>query len=185
MAARQSQVARFYKNNRGNFNLIDDNNYVYVWNQGERDTPDVRTYWKCQEYKICDVRACVLNNNIVRVPKHDHPSDMIKLEAELQSLEAVARAVENPTIKPRQILGDLANQPSSLAVKLARRPEASLVRTIQKLRAAAREEPNIPKNFDDLLSMEIPEKYSKTKDGEIFLRLKDTVSENSDQGIVM
>jgi hypothetical protein len=185
MAAKQTQVAKFYKNNRGNLNLIDESNHVYVWNQGKRDTPDVRTYWKCREYKICDVKATVLNGNIIKVPTHKHGSNLAKLESELQTLEAIARAIENPQIKPRQILAELSNQDVSLATRLARRPEASLTRTIQKKRALVRDEPPVPTSFKDLLNSPLPEKYSKTKSGDPFLLLKDVVTESSEKGIMM
>jgi len=178
-------IAKYFVNSRGNKQLIDPENYVYRHNKGKRDVPGVRTYWTCDQYTICDAMATVLDDKIVKMPSHNHGSDLAGLEAKLQSLEAVARAKENPQIKPRQILAELSLQSNSLLTKLARRPEASLTRSIQLARAKIRDEPPSPATFADLLSMEIPEKYSKTKSGEMFLITKDYISEDSEKGILM
>ena len=185
MAVVEAEAARYFTNSRGNKQLIDSQNYVYTHSSGLRDVPGIRTYWKCDRYKICKVMATVLNDRIISVPTHQHTSNIAGLKAKLQSLEAVAKAVENPQIKPRQILAELANQPCSLAVKLARRPEASLTRAIQKKRAALRDEPPLPNKFSELKAMEIPDKYGKTKDGDQFLLVKDYISENNRKGIVL
>ena len=178
-------IAKYFVNSCGNKQLIDPENYVYRHNKGKRDVPGVRTYWTCDQYTICDAMAAVLDDKIVKMPSHNHGSDLAGLEAKLQSLEAVARAKENPQIKPRQILAELSLQSNSLLTKLARHLEASLTRSIQLARAKICDEPPSPAKFADLLSMEIPEKYSKTKAGETFLITKDFISEDSEKGILM
>ena len=178
---------KYFLNSKGNRQLIDSQNYVYCWNRGPKDdTRDVRSYWRCDQYLICKSYATVLNGKIISVKPHEkHGSDLAGLQAKLQEVDALKLAKENPHVRPRQILAGLANQNVSLATRLARRPEASLTRSIQRVRALVREEPNVPKSFAEILQMEIPEKYVQKPTGEPFMIKKAMVSENSDKGFLM
>ena len=175
--------ARFFKNSRGNKQLIDPNNYIYTHNK-TRDTGI--TYWKCADYKNCRAYAVLdRHGNFVKVPEHSHGSNIAGLQAKLQGLDAIKKARLNPNKRPRQVLAELANQQSSVQVQLAQRSEAGLTRAIQRVWAKEREEPTIPKTFADLFNGPFPDKYSKASDGSNFLLMKDFVDENSDKAFVI
>ena len=121
----EAEKAKFFTNVRGNQQLIDSENYVYYSN---KKTDTGRSYWICTE-KSCSGRANVdKDGNVTRVSNHNHGSNIAGLHAHLQAVGAIQKSKENPNILPRQILGNLANQPTSLETVLSKRPEASLTR---------------------------------------------------------
>jgi len=172
-------AARFFINSRGNKQLIDPNNHVYVHNKTKENG---KSFWRCFNYKTCDVSVTLnADQTFVRIPDHNHGSDIAGLEAKLQALDAIEKARKNPNIRPRQILGELAAQPSGPETKLAQRTEGGLTKAIQRARAKERNEPEPPKSFADMMSARFPDEYSKTSDGSNFLLVKDYVDENTDK----
>jgi len=175
----ETLMARFFSNSRGNDQLIDPNNHVYILNKRK---PNGKSYWKCEKYKTCSATASLsIENQFENIGDHNHGSDIIGLEAKLRALEAVQKARQNPNMPPRQILGDLANQSGGSGLKLALRTEGGLTKAIQRARAKDRDEPAVPQTFSDLFSAPFPKKYSKTSDGSEFLLVKDFITENSDK----
>lgn len=172
-------AARFFINSRGNKQLIDPNNHVYVHNKTKENG---KSFWRCANYKTCDVSVTLnADQTFVRIPDHDHGSDIAGLEAKLQALNAIEKARKNPNIRPRQILGELAALPGGPETKLAQRTEGGLTKAIQRARAKERNEPEPPKTFADMVSARFPEEYSKTSNGSNFLLVKDFIDENSDK----
>ena len=78
-------------------------------------------------------------DKFLKIPEHSHGSDIAAVEAKLKGLKAIDKAHENPNKRPRQVLAELANQTSNVAVKLAQRPEGGLTRAIQRARAKDRD----------------------------------------------
>ena len=108
---------RFFTNNRGNKQLIDPQNHVYFHNKTK---PSGKSFWRCANYKTCNASAILQDEQVfVRIPEHDHGSDLAGLQAKLQALDAIEKARQNPNIRPRQILGELAAQPGGPETKLA------------------------------------------------------------------
>ena len=170
---------RFFTNNRGNKQLIDPQNHVYFHNKTK---PNGKSFWRCANYSTCKASAILQDEQVfVRIPEHKHGSDMAGLQAKLQALDAIEKARQNPNIRPRQILGELAAQPGGPETKLAQRTEVGLTKAIQRVRAKERNEPDPPKSFADLFTAPFPNEYSKTANGEDFLLLKDYVDENMDK----
>ena len=117
--------AKYFTNVRGNQQLIDDENHIYYCKK-RKETG--QSYWVCTK-KSCQGRANVdKDGQVTIVSQHSHGSDIAGLEAHLQALDAIKTAKENPNIKPRQILAQLANQSNDIATILSKRTEASLTR---------------------------------------------------------
>ena len=118
------EEAKYFINVRGNQQLTDSEHYVYYCKKRRNEL----SYWICAN-KSCSGRANVnKDGKVSRVSNHNHGSDIAGLEAHKQALQAIQTAKENPNAKPRQILGDLANQNTDIATVLAKRPESSLTR---------------------------------------------------------
>ena len=115
----------YFVNIRGNQQLVDSDNYVYYC-KSKKETG--QSYWVCTKTS-CTGRANVDKDKKVRVvSSHNHGSDIAGFEAHQLALKAIQTAKQNPNIKPRQILGHLASQSTSIATVLSKRPEASLTR---------------------------------------------------------
>ena len=118
-------VAKYFTNARGNKQLIDSANHVYYC---KRKTESGLSYWRCAN-KTCSGRANVDEAGKVSVvSEHNHGSNIAALEAHLQALDAIQMAKDNPNMRPRQILGNMAVQNSDLSTVLSKRPEESLTR---------------------------------------------------------
>ena len=170
---------RFFINSRGNRQLIDPNNHVYVHNKTKENG---KSFWRCANYKTCKATAILEDDRTFsKIPVHDHGSDIAGLEAKLQTLKAIDKARNNPNIPPRQILGELAAQPGGSETKLAQRTEGGITKAIQRARAKEKNEPDPPKSFADLFAGPFPDEYLKTADGSDFLLVKDYIDENMDK----
>jgi hypothetical protein len=113
-----STPARFFKNSRGNLQLIDPSGYTFVRHTG-KSGPEQRVYYRCSEYKKgCKTWAVVKNNQIINLPiLHDHLLSS-NIDAKLAELWAADQAQELTT-KPKEIWEILNNLPFSVRDDLA------------------------------------------------------------------
>ena len=132
-----SAPARYFKNRRGNLQLIDPNGYIMVRNNGKQG-PGQRVYYCCSEYKKgCKARAIVQDNLVVNMPVlHNHLRDS-KVDVKLAELSAVEKA-ENLKIKPREILKELKGLPRHVRRELC--PQKHLLRRIKRRRMKVKKE---------------------------------------------
>ena len=131
-----SAPAKFFKNNRGNLQLIDNNGYTMVRHSG-CDAPGKRVYFRCSEYKKgCKTWAIVQDNKIVNTPiLHNHFRGNI--DSKLVELCVLAKS-EDLKIRPKQILNELDKLPPSVRDGLA--PKKSLLRRMKERRMKVKKE---------------------------------------------
>jgi FLYWCH zinc finger domain len=123
---------RFGKTQKGKLMLIDHQWHCYT----QDGTKGSRAFWKClkKNSKKCKGRAATIPDEghkvVYQSNNHNHTSDIIKTQVRLKEQEVVARAVQNPGVPPRQILGQMAMEVGDTAELAAKTPNANLTRQI-------------------------------------------------------
>jgi hypothetical protein len=170
-ASTDKEKARFGLTQKGKPLLID-----HEWHHYTKDnTRGEREFWRCtsKATKGCPGRAVTVpteSNKVVFLSQnHNHPSDITHTKVLLLENAAVQRAVENPGVPPRRVLGDLAMQIQSSSEMAARAPATNLLRRIHYQRKKVNMEPKRPTDWEGLL--QLPEKFTTTAGGSRFLLL--------------
>lgn len=93
------------------------------------------------------------------------------------------RAVDNPALPPRVILGDIVNQLAQNGDLLPKTSRA-FVRSVQRARVNHGGHPVVPQTFDEAVDL-MPEKYNQTATRERFFRQAVKIYEDSDEGLML
>lgn len=119
--------------------LIDCQSFCYT----KKDTKGSRTFWQCtkRDSKRCNARATTtLDGKMSLSGEHNHLSDIIGVDVKLKEQEIHQKAVTNPCLNPRAVLGELTslmNSPAEMAhMSLSR----NFVRRIQYARQSTSRE---------------------------------------------
>ncbi|KAL4131605.1 hypothetical protein QTP88_008898 [Uroleucon formosanum] len=124
-----------------------------------------KTFWKCSLYKKykCGGRVHVENDEVVKSYEHNHVPDNAQVELK-ELMYNMKHDAQTSAATSHGVIGNLASQvPLSVAGQLP--SVASLKRTIQRARRTKLNAPVNPLNF----SFDIPEDFTKTKNGDDFL----------------
>ena len=162
---------RFGKMQKGKLMLIDHQWYCYT-QDGAKGS---RAFWKCikKNSKKCKGRAATIPNAghkvVYQSNNHNHTSEIIKTQVRLKEQEVVARAVQNPGVPPRRILGQMAMEVGDTAELAAKTTNANLTRQINYQRKKDNQAPGEPSEWSDI--EKLPEKFTQTAHGLRFLLL--------------
>jgi hypothetical protein len=172
-----SDKARFAITQRGKPLTID-----HLWHQYTKDNEKgQRTFWRCafKYAKKCPARAATISskdNKVVYLSdNHNHGSEIVRTKVKLMEQEAVQKAVENPSVPPRRVLGELSMRYQTTSELAAKASNENLARRINYKRKKENEAPGEPSDWHDI--EEPPEKFTKTASDGRFLLLN-TISEN-------
>ena len=163
---------------RGGKLLIDPQNYIYtrVNTKGERHN------YKCLEFRRegckATARTGVKEDDekfIYAVTAHNHASSIAKVDFLKAEKTAIDRAKDNIALPPRVILGDISNEMAGQGHTLPKSGNA-LIQTLQQARVKAGGHPNVPKTFDEVLTM-IPVEKKLTASGDRFLQFAGKVTD--------
>ena len=180
------KLVSFTTSKRGSPQLV-YNNHVHTLNKKK---PNGNKYWICAKGRSADFSCSgsVTTDSEDRVlssSPHVHGSNIPSLKAKEQRLDAIRKAVENPLMRPRRILGDVIENTRQLDVSLERSSDDAIKKAMRRARNKSSNYPPIPKMFSDLMSGPLPEKFSATATGEPFLLCKDFVNENTEKGFIV
>jgi len=165
------RLVRFEKTYK-NVKAVDAHHYTYYLNNSNSKTVN---YWLCSS-KRCIKRIITRKStgNLVcdSLPEHDHGNNLKKqktLKLENQVVEQMAGNIANT---PRSILTEVTN--SFLAGSssgLHGMQSAGAIKTkVWRARQKLNPMPKIPRNHQDIMEIqELPDKITKTKDGQSFL----------------
>ena len=160
--------AAYVVSKRGNQLLIDPFNYLYCKDKKVGN----REYWCCirknsKNQPWCGGKATTEGDTIKNTRSHNHASDPIDVGVR-QKKEKVLKMVEaHPEMKTSQALNVWAQETSAPEDRSKAVTLKSMERTVQRVKAKAQEHPAVPQNYLDL--EHLPEKFTKTWDGERFL----------------
>ena len=148
--------------------MIDDHNYMFRKNKTRNET----TYWICQ-HKNCKVTGVVTITEPGHVTcrgVHSHLSNACRVEALILESKLVARALENPTIKPRVLFSDIISTPNVHEDVIMSLPsQLNLTQKIHNERSKLNmSDVREPKSFVELVE-NMPEALKHTNSGERFL----------------
>ena len=172
---------RFITNNKGNPQLVDDENNLYHASTKSKDV----VYLTCSMLKKlnCPGRAILKTDPTTGVQvahytgKHNHLSSLAKVEAKVMDRSVIKAGVGNSTMPPSRVLAEALNKDVHESVLMARRKSGNLIRTIQMERAKEKGHSAVPVSLEAILSSPLPDQYSKTASGDQFLIWKDYVSD--------
>lgn len=179
---------RYIENNRGNKQLIDDQNFLYHVDQRRGN----RTWWVCTEKRKlnCKATAAVVQfeSNGIETEyatffgDHSHLSNLAKVQAQIMDRQTIAEAKMNLSAPPSKILADSTNKhkndSTTTSVLLHRRKSASIIRSMQIQRAKVKDHSSVPQSMAAIAISPLPEKYMVTEMGDQFLLVKDNVEED-------
>ena len=116
------EPARFIFGNRGSHNLRDINNFTYIrW----RKKSDTIVAWKCSQFRAnCTATAQTVieedgSEYFYKIPdvnRHNCTVNIDKLAAKALLQETLENAVENKTVKPRQLFADMTKEKENIGV---------------------------------------------------------------------
>ena len=180
-----SEKITFTTTNRGNRQLIYQNHLFWF----NKKKPNGRSLWRCSKCKTEKCEAYLTtgpNDEFVRATEHNHGSNIPALKAKIQRIEALDFASKNPTLNPRRILGDLAaNHPQDLNVSLEKSSEIAMSKAMRRARNKELGYPKLPQTFAEVQALQFPDRFSKTKAGDPFLVLKDFVTTDSENVMLL
>lgn len=173
------QPAAYVESKRGNPLLLDPFNYIYCKDKqvGQRG------YWHCvrkssKNQPWCPGTAGTLGEIIKFTHRHNHPSDPIDVGVRKKKEKVLKMAAANPEMKTSQVLNVWAQETNAPEDRSKAVSLKSMERTVQKVKARTLDHPAVPRDYSDL--DQVPEKFSKTWDGERFL-LSNIELENGDR----
>jgi hypothetical protein len=185
--AKPHMKPRYVPNNRGNDQLIDDDNHLYHVDQRK----GCRVFWVCVEKKRLGCRCTAV---VVKLEKdgvdieyatfsgtHTHLSNLAKVKAQIMDRKTINEALANISAPPSKIIAEsvhkLADDSTTNSVLLNRRKSSNIIRTIQKERAKLKGHSAVPVSMVDIVNTPLPGKYTVTEMGEPFLVVKDQISD--------
>ena len=84
-------------------------NYIYFKNSTKRNTE----YWRCADYRRLECSTLAKTRigltQIINSPKHNHASSIAKVNYIKIEKTMIDRAVDNPALPLRFLLGDICN----------------------------------------------------------------------------
>lgn len=169
-------MAYFLLNKKGTKVLVDKENYMYkVMNKQGNSV-----YWRCSEYRSLQCSGITKTHGIedpmpLIAGKHSHPSNISKIEFLKAEADLVKIAVDNPTLPPRVVLGDISNRMAGIDSRLPKSGQAFL-KSVQRARVKAGGFPKAPSNYQEAVTL-IPDSFKLTKSRERFLRFAGQVED--------
>ena len=156
---------------RGKERAVDGNSYQYYFN---RQTEKVK-YWICSQ-RDCSVRLATLvtTNTLVGEtwPTHDYTCNILKRKTQELENAVIKKYAEIPGTTTKQVLCDISNKllasDNSDAI-FAMRSGTAIKSRLQHEKKKNADMPKIPKTFEELMKVHIPEKLSKCADGSEFM----------------
>ena len=166
---------------RGGKLLIDQQNYIYT----RVNTKGDRRNYKCLEFRREGCKATARTGveeedekRIYAVTDHNHASSIANVDFLKAEMSAITKARNNVALPPRVILGDISNELAAQGHTLPKSGNA-LIQTMQRARVKAGGHPNVPKTFDEVLTM-IPAEKKLTASGDCFLQYAGKVTDVDD-----
>lgn len=136
-------------------------NYLYVKDR----TVEEKSYWKCENIKICKARVHVVDDKIVKyVNEHNHPPDKAKVLADGVINELKRKAVETNN-SPSELINSISTGIHiSVAAKLP--SVTQLKKTANRMRASEEDFPATPTTVQDI---DLPEQFRRSLGNDNFL----------------
>ena len=169
-------MAYFLLNKKGTKVLVDKENYMYKILNKQGNS----VYWRCSEYRTRQCSGITKTHGfehpIPLIPgQHSHPSNIGKVEFLKAEAELVKAAVDNPTLPPRVLLGEMSNRMAGIDSRLPKSGQAFL-KSVQRARVKSGGIPKAPSNYEEAVTL-IPDSFRLTKSHERFLRFAGQVED--------
>ena len=148
-------------------------------------------YWKCSNKK-CSARITTIKTTNAMVgenlPGHDHGNQRLKRSAAEAEKDVIKRMAVVPGTTAKRVLSEVSSN-------LQRSPNPGLVCSMRSAGAIKmalwREKnkvnptPKLPKNFEDIIGCQLPEKFTQTNDSGEFLILQSWTDNFEQAGLLV
>ena len=125
----------------------------------------------CVEYRRLGCSALAKTRigltQIINSPKHNHTSSIAKVNYLKIEKKMIDRAVDNPALPPRVLLGDICNEGRAKNSVLPKTSQA-FIRSVQRAWVKAGGHPAVPRTYQEAVDL-IPSQFKLNKAGDRFL----------------